>query len=79
MKTNNYSVLISISEKEYNGKKYYNANLEDCEDGTVNSVGCDEEVVKELTEKYKQYHCWFDIGAGKNGLYMRLLQADLVK
>lgn len=42
MKTNNYSVLISISEKEYNGKKYYNANLEDCEDGTVNSVGCSD-------------------------------------
>lgn len=79
MKTHNVSVLISLIEKEYNGKKYYNANLEDTEDGTVNSVGVDGSVAQVLTEKYKQYDCWYDIGKGKDGLYMRLIQVNLIK
>ncbi len=71
-------VLISVESREgSNGRMYYNVNLES-EDGKVNRVGVNEEVVPVLTEKYKKYDGFFDVGSYKGEMYMRLCDARLV-
>lgn len=73
-------ILVSVEKKESNGKIYCNANMECVEDGTVSRLGCDVEVANCLTEKYKPYDCFFNVGVSReNGMYMRLVQASPAK
>ena len=75
-------VLISVEKNDSkDGKTYYNANIE-TEDGTVTRIGCDAYVAGVLTDKYKTYDGFFEVGSfyskdKGNQMYMRLKDARL--
>lgn len=63
-------VFLGVSQREYNGKIYRDANVE-FEDGEIARVGVDERVCDNC-KKYQRYMGQFRAGTSKNGMWMRL-------
>lgn len=72
--TSDFVFISAESRTGSNGKTYHNVNVEDME-GALMRIGTDEEVLKKLTEKYKPYHGWFNVGTYNGNMYMRLTDA----
>lgn len=71
-------ILISLSEREWNGKKYYDVNVEDKDNGKMLSFDADVSIVSQVV-KYKEFLGHFDLsqyGTGKD-LKTRLRLFDL--
>lgn len=71
-------VFISLSENDYNGKKYYKASVEDKDTGKILVFDTDVLCVPKLA-KYTEYNGYFDVSQYGKDTRMRLLDVDLVK
>lgn len=83
MITNGKFTLINVISKEYNGKTYYNANIEDSEDGEVFEIAVNDDVVEGLNKKYQEYSGFFKIAeytskTGGKYLTRRLIAVETI-
>lgn len=77
MKLSGQFVMISVESRESNGKWYHNINME-AEDGKLLRIGVEEHVLPDL-KKYQLHQGWFEVGAFKGEMFMRLVDATPVQ
>lgn len=64
-------VMISVSEREYNGKKYYSASVEDTDTGKILSFDADVSIVPQVV-KYKEFLGFFEVSQYGKDTRLRL-------
>lgn len=70
-------VMISVNEREYNGKKYYNANVEDLDTGKMLSFDADATIVPQMV-KYTQFIGTFEVSQYGKDTRLRLFDLEPV-
>ena len=70
-------VMISVSEREYNGKKYYNASVEDVDTGKILSFDADASIVP-IMVKYKEFIGVFEVSQYGKDTRLRLFDLEAV-
>lgn len=70
-------VMISVSEREYNGKKYYNASVEDMDTGKILSFDADASIVPRMV-KYKEFIGVFEVSQYGKDTRLRLFDLSAV-
>lgn len=70
-------VMISVSEREYNGKKYYNASVEDMDTGRILSFDSDVSIVPQMV-KYKEFIGYFEVSQYGKDTRLRLFDLETV-
>lgn len=70
-------VMISVSEREYNGKKYYNASVEDIDTGKILSFDADASIVP-IMVKYKEFIGVFEVSQYGKDTRLRLFDMSAV-
>ena len=70
-------VMISVSEREYNGKKYYNASVEDIDTGKILSFDADVSIVPRVV-KYKEFIGVFEVSQYGKDTRLRLFDLSAV-
>ena len=70
-------VMISVSEREYNGKKYYNASVEDVDTGKILSFDADASIVPRMV-KYKEFIGVFEVSQYGKDTRLRLFDMSAV-
>lgn len=70
-------VMISVSEREYNGKKYFNASVEDTDTGKILSFDADPSIVPQVV-KYKEFCGTFEVTQYGKDTKLRLFDLEPV-
>lgn len=70
-------VFISLAEREWNGKKYYDANVEDLDTGKMFTFDADVTIVPQVV-KYKQFVGTFEVNQYGKDIKMRLFHLEPV-